>query len=79
MPAALIVQLITVLGPGALELITALINKWENNQNITAAEWAALIADAKLSAEDVMKQRIQAAGIALDDPKAVALINQVKS
>jgi len=51
MPVALIVQLITTFGPGAVQLITALIAKWETNGNVTSAEWASLIASLQVNAQ----------------------------
>lgn len=78
MPAALIVQLLTIFGPSAISLIDSLITKWENNGSVTAAEWSDLAASLKLSAQDHMKARLAVAGIALDSPQGVALLAATK-
>jgi hypothetical protein len=78
MPAALIVQLLVAFGPSAVSLIDSLIAKWSANADVTPAEWTTLSASLKLTATDHMKAQLTAAGIALDDPHAVALLALVK-
>ena len=74
MSAALIVQLITTFGPGAVTLIDGLIEKWHNKADVTPAEWAALSAALRVSARDHMAARLTAAGIALDSEAAKSLL-----
>ena len=78
MPPIIIAQLITQLGPPAITLIDSLITKWSNSGVVTPEEWAALSALLKTSASDHMTKQLQAAGIALDDPHAVALLALTK-
>lgn len=75
MEAIEIISLLEKFGPQAINLITFLIEKAENKQPVTAAEWKAQSADLKITAKDVLIQHLNAAGIPLDDPKAVLLIN----
>ncbi|MDE2107301.1 MAG: hypothetical protein KGL39_59435 [Patescibacteria group bacterium] len=77
MPATLIVQLLAAFGPAAVQLIDQLITLWSTNATVTPEQWAALSASLKLSAADHMKAQLTAAGIALDDPHAVALLKLV--
>lgn len=51
-----------------------LFNKWTSGGNVTAADIADLKAKLQVTAQDQMKARLTAAGIPLDDPKAVALL-----
>lgn len=78
MPIALIVQLVTLLGPGAYKLISQLIAKWETNGNVSQAEWDALVAEISLSPTDHMIAQLNAAKIPLDSPQAVALLALTK-
>ena len=78
MPVALIIQLITTFGPGAVKLISTLIAKFEANGTVTAAEWAALEADLKLTAADHMKSQLAASGIDINSPEATALLAMTK-
>ena len=63
MPIALIVSLLSTFGPGAVQLITSLIAKWETSGVVTAAEWAALTASLSQSAQDRMLLQLKSAGI----------------
>ena len=74
MPIQLIVQLLTIFGPSAVQLIDTLITKWQANGIVTAAEWADLKALLKQTSQDQMAAMLTKAGIALDDPHAVALL-----
>jgi hypothetical protein len=78
MPAALIVQLITTFGPGAVQLITGLIQQWETQGTVTAAQWATLTASLNTNANAQMQAQLTAAGIPLTDPHAVALLALTK-
>lgn len=78
MPVQTILQLLAQFGPAALQLIDNLISKWSNNEPVTPAEWASLRASLSQTAADRMKAQLIAAGIPLDDPKAVALLELVK-
>lgn len=71
MPTALIVQLIIQVG---LPLTQQLIAKWESGSTISAAEFATLIAATQVTAKQVLTNQLTAAGIALTDPHAVALL-----
>lgn len=74
MSATLIAQLLAAFGPSAVQLIDTLIAKVQANGDVTPEEWAALSAQLKQSASDVMKARIAAAGLDLNDPKVKALL-----
>jgi len=78
MSATLIVTLLTIFGPSAINLITGLIEKINTNGEVTAAEWATLTESLNQTATDRMKAQLTAAGIALDSPQAVALLALVK-
>jgi len=67
----LVAQLIVNIGLPAAEKLIA---KWENNGPVTVAEFQEVKAAATQTAADRMKVQLQAAGIALDDPKAIALL-----
>lgn len=71
----LIAQLIVQVGwPLAQEIIA----KVESGAAWTPQDWAALLALAQRSASDRMSAQLTAAGIALTDPHAVALLALVK-
>lgn len=74
MPVALIITLLTTLGPPAVQLITALIAKWETNGAVTSAEWSTLSAALAQTAKDRMKLQLTAAGIDPSSPQGVALL-----
>lgn len=74
MPVSLIIALLTAFGPSAVQLITALIAKWETNGAVTPAEWAALSAALTQTAQDRMKLQLVAAGIDPASPQGVALL-----
>ena len=74
MPIQLIIQLLATFGPPAVSAIDAVISKWQANGPVSPEEWATLSAMLKLSAQDHMKNQLAAAGIALTDPAAVALL-----
>ena len=74
MSAALIAQLLVTFGPSAIQLIDTLIVKIEQGGTVSAAEWQAMTAQARVSAKDVLLQRITAAGLDPADPKVAALV-----
>lgn len=74
MPPIVIAQLLAQFGPPAVTLIDGLITKWQTQSVVTPEEWAALSASLKQTAADHMTKQLQAAGIALDDPKSLALL-----
>ena len=78
MPIALIVQLLTTFGPGAVQLITSLIAKWETNGTVTAAEWATLTASLTQTAQSRMLAQLTAAGIDPASPQGVAMLALAK-
>jgi sensor domain CHASE-containing protein len=78
MPVSLIITLLTTFGPSAVQLITSLINKWETNGTVTAAEWATLSASLTQTAKDRMKLQLTAAGIDPASPQGVALLALVQ-
>ena len=78
MPIALIVQLLTVLGPPAITLIDGLITKWSTNANVTPEEWAALSASLKLGASDHMRAQLTAAGIDPASPQGLIMLGLAK-
>ena len=78
MPASLIISLIATYGPAAITLVDSLISKMETSGTVTAAEWATLSASLKLTAADHMTAQLNAAGIPLTDPHAVALLALVQ-
>ncbi len=74
MSAAAIIQLLVTFGPSAIQLIDTLITKVQTKGDVSAAEWAALSSDLRRTAKDRMAAQLQAAGIALDSPQAIALL-----
>ena len=70
--------MLTTFGPSAVQLITALIDKWETNSTVTAAEWATLSAALTQTAKDRMKLQLIAAGIDPASPQGVALLALVQ-
>lgn len=74
MSGAAIESLIEAFGPGAISLITTLINKIEQGGSVTSTEWAAMVAQASKTATDILKSRVAAAGMDLNDPKVLQLI-----
>jgi len=75
MDAALIVQLIIQVG---WPLASKLIDKIQTGQDVTPADWEVLKGLASQTAQDHMKAQLTAAGIALDSPQAIALLNLTK-
>lgn len=71
MGAAEIVSLIVQVGWPAAQMLIA---KAQQGGVVSAADWASLQDMINQSATDRMKLRIVAAGIPLDDPKAIALL-----
>lgn len=71
MPITLLVPLITQVG---IPLATQLISLWEKGGNVTAEQFAALIAQTQVSARTVMEQQLAKAGIAIDSPQGVAML-----
>lgn len=68
---ALVAQLIVNIGLPAAE---KLVEKWENKSPVTLADFQEVRDAAKQTAADRMKVQLQAVGISLDDPKAIALL-----
>lgn len=80
MSAALIASLLAEFGPSAVTLITALIANIENNQNVTAAQWATLAASIQSStAASEMAKQLQAAGVSATSPQFIALVAAAKA
>ena len=77
MSTALIIQLLAQFGPPAIALITALFNTQTAGQ-VSAAEWATLMASLNQSSQDRMRAQLVAANIPLDSPQAVALLALAK-
>ena len=63
MPVALIIQLVTALGPSAINLVTQLFATWDNSNTVTADQWKALIASTETSSKDAMAGALTSAGI----------------
>lgn len=63
MSAALILQLLAMFGPSAVQLVTALITQIENNQPVTSAQWATLAASLQQSSQSRMQAVLTANGI----------------
>lgn len=78
MPPAIIISLLTTFGPPAINLITGLIAKFENNSVVTSTEWQTLIAQINLTSSDHMKSMLTNAGIDLTSPQAVSLLALTK-
>jgi uncharacterized membrane protein YebE (DUF533 family) len=74
MPVSLIISLLTTFGPSAVQLITALIAKWETDGSVTAAEWATLVASLNQSAKDRMTAKLISAGIDPTSPQGIAML-----
>lgn len=55
-------------------LAEELFQKWTSGGNVTVQDLTDLRAKLQVTAADVMKQRLAAAGIPLTDPHAVALL-----
>lgn len=64
-------QLIIQVG---LPLALQLIQLWEQGGTVTAAQLQALTASASVSARQVLINQLNAAGVALTDPHAIALL-----
>lgn len=80
MSAALIAQLLAEFGPSAISLITTLITLIENNQNVTAAQWATLASEIQTStAASEMTKQLLAAGVQPTSPQFIALVAAAKS
>lgn len=75
MPVSLIITLLTTFGPGAVQLITGLIQQMESNQPVTAAQWATLTASLSQTAQARMLAQLKAAGIDPSSPQGVAMLN----
>ncbi len=60
-----------------IPLTEKLIQKWSAGEQVTPAAFAELKAMAAQTAKDRMTAQLTAAGIPLDDPKAVALLKLV--
>jgi len=66
--------LIPIIAQYGLPFAEEVFKKWSSGNPPTQQDFDDLRASAKQSALDLMKQRLAAAGIPLDDPKAVALL-----
>jgi hypothetical protein len=66
--------LIPIIAQYGLPVAEALWQKWSSGTPPAQADWDQLKAMTKVTALDVVKARLAAAGIPLDDPKAQALI-----
>lgn len=71
MPTALVIQLIAQVG---IPLTQQLIALWEKGGTVSSEQFAQLISSASVSARQVLITQLNAAGIALTDPHAVALL-----
>jgi hypothetical protein len=71
MPVALVVQLVAQVG---IPLTQQLIALWEKGGTVSAAQFAELTAQASVTARQVLTAQLNAAGIALTDPKSTALL-----
>lgn len=78
MTPEIIISLLAQFGPPAITLIDGLITKWEKQDVVTPEEWAALTASLRLTASDHMTKQLNAAGIPLNDPHAIALLALTK-
>lgn len=69
--------LIPIIAQYGIPLAESLFQKWTSGAAPTQADFDSLKAMASQTAKDQLKARLAAAGIPLDDPKAVALLNLV--
>jgi len=67
--------LIPIIAQNGLPLAEALYKKWASGNPPTAADFTELRALAEQTAVDRVKARLAAAGIPLEDPKAVQLLS----
>ena len=74
MPVSVLIPLIAQVG---VPLAQQLIGLWEAGGSVTSAQFATLIGQTQVSARQVLTNQLQAAGVALTDPHAVALLAQV--
>lgn len=74
MSAALIAQLIATFGPGAIQLVDALIVKIEQNGTVSSTEWQAMTANARVTAAQQMANRLTAAGIDPNSPQGQMMV-----
>ena len=75
MPVTLIVSLLTTFGPSTVALVTSLIQKWETNGTVSAAEWATLTTSLQQNAQSRMLAALKSAGIDPASPQGVAMLN----
>lgn len=66
--------LIPIIAQYGLPVAEALWQKWTSGAAPTQADWDQLKQMTKNSAQDIVRARLAAAGIPLDDPKAVQLL-----
>jgi hypothetical protein len=71
MPIELLVPLISQVG---IPLATQLITLWEKGGNVSSAQFNALMAQTQVSARQILINQLNAAGVPLTDPHAVALL-----
>ena len=74
MPVTLIVSLLTTFGPSTVALVTSLIQKWETNGTVSAAEWATLTTSLQQNAQSRMLAALASAGIDPASPQGVAML-----
>lgn len=75
MSPVIIAQLLATFGPSAIGLINTLIQKFETNGVVTAAEWATLSASISQTAKQRMMFALQQAGVDPTSAQGVALLN----
>ena len=74
MDPTLILQLLVMFGPTAINLISTLVAKIENKQTMTAAEWQALALQLNQTAKDRMLQALASAKIDINSPQGKILL-----
>ncbi len=78
MPVSTIVQLLTVFGPSAVNLISNLIAKWENNGVVTSAEWDTLMAELSQNSQSRMIIALKKAGIDPTSAQGIEMLSLAK-
>lgn len=69
-----LIQLLVQFGPSAFELAKKLIEKWNSNDPVTAAEIDELKKLGTRTSRDALIEGLIKAGVALDSPQAIALL-----
>lgn len=70
--------LIPIIAQYGIPLAESIWQKATSGAVPTQADWDELNARASVTASDAAKQAITNAGLALDDPKAIAILNLIK-